>query len=207
MNKNDASFIKYLAINAKLPKLENDEDEHPTQLLFQKIVEEIGKVKSQGYLCKDCGTSFNTYKNLSNHMTRKHKGVGKKHTCHECGKQFSCGYTLKTHINANHSKANAYSCEICVKQFSNGHTLKTHINANHSRAKAYSCNICGKTFLRQTSLNDHMNRHRGIRFYCGYCSTNYGEKRALMSHISSSHPGLEPIFEKKSKFENPVQFE
>lgn len=67
------------------------------------------------YVCKDCGASFNTLKDVVQHKKKTHPLGEKKHCCEFCGEFFTRQDTLRHHRNRVHFKIKRQFCQICGK--------------------------------------------------------------------------------------------
>jgi len=102
--------------------------------------------------CATCSESFDTKKELSEHMAKHCVKI----PCEFCGVLFKTTKTLKFHIFYKHSGENTtFPCDICGKIFTLEKNLKVHISRSHLKEKPFECEICKKKFGYKHSLQRH----------------------------------------------------
>lgn len=155
----------------------------PYQLLQHQRSEHAHK--PSGFLCTECGRSFNSHSNLRIHLN-VHTGA-RPYSCSDCGKSFSQSGALKIHRRI-HTGERPYSCEFCSRTFPHLSAVRTHERI-HTGEKPYHCSQCGKCFTQSGSLKIHTHRvHRGERpFVCSICGKRFSYQSGISFHYRTAH--------------------
>lgn len=155
----------------------------PYQLLQHQRSEHAHK--PSGFLCTECGRSFNSHSNLRIHLN-VHTGA-RPYSCPDCGKSFSQSGALKIHRRI-HTGERPYTCEFCSRTFPHLSAVRTHERI-HTGEKPYHCSQCGKCFTQSGSLKIHTHRvHRGERpFVCRICGKHFSYQSGISFHYRSAH--------------------
>lgn len=155
----------------------------PYQLLQHQRSEHAHK--PSGFLCTECGRSFNSHSNLRIHLN-VHTGA-RPYSCPDCGKSFSQSGALKIHRRI-HTGERPYSCEFCSRTFPHLSAVRTHERI-HTGEKPYHCSQCGKCFTQSGSLKIHTHRvHRGERpFVCSICGKCFSYQSGMSFHYRTAH--------------------
>lgn len=158
----------------------------PSQLLQHQRSEHAHK--PPGFLCTDCGRTFNSHSNLRIHQN-VHTGA-RPYTCSECGKSFSQSGALKIHRRI-HTGERPYSCGFCGRGFPHLAGVRAH-QRTHTGEKPYRCNQCGKCFTQSGALKIHTRIHTGERpFTCSLCGKGFSNRSGIRFHYRTVH-GLAP---------------
>lgn len=155
----------------------------PFQLLQHQRSEHAHK--PPGFLCTECGRSFNSHSNLRIHLN-VHTGA-RPYCCPDCGKSFSQSGALKIHRRI-HTGERPYTCEFCSRTFPHLSAVRTHERI-HTGEKPYHCGQCGKCFTQSGSLKIHTHRvHRGERpFVCSICGKHFSYQSGISLHYRTAH--------------------
>lgn len=155
----------------------------PSQLLQHQRSEHAHK--PPGFLCTECGRSFNSHSNLRIHLN-VHTGA-RPYSCSDCGKSFSQSGSLKIHRRI-HTGERPYSCGFCDRAFPHLSAVRTHQRI-HTGEKPYHCSQCGKCFTQSGSLKIHTLRvHRRERpFVCSICGKRFSHHSAISFHYRTIH--------------------
>ncbi|XP_051921449.1 zinc finger protein 391 [Hippocampus zosterae] len=158
----------------------------PSQLLQHQRAEHAQK--SSGFLCTECGRTFNSHSNLRIHL-HVHTGA-RPYTCSECGKGFSQSGALKIHKRI-HTGERPYSCGFCGRGFPHLAGVRAHQRI-HTGEKPYRCSQCGKCFTQSGALKIHIRIHTGERpFICNICGKAFSNRSGIRFHNQTVH-GLTP---------------
>ncbi|XP_057689557.1 zinc finger protein 70 isoform X2 [Corythoichthys intestinalis] len=158
----------------------------PSQLLQHQRAEHAQK--PSGFLCTQCGRTFNSHSNLRIHL-HVHTGA-RPYTCSECGKGFSQSGALKIHRRI-HTGERPYSCGFCGRGFPHLAGVRAHQRI-HTGEKPYRCSQCGKCFTQSGALKIHIRIHTGERpFVCDICGKAFSNRSGVRFHNQTVH-GLTP---------------
>ncbi|XP_077382728.1 uncharacterized protein LOC144022103 [Festucalex cinctus] len=158
----------------------------PSQLLQHQRAEHAQK--ASGFLCTQCGRTFNSHSNLRIHL-HVHTGA-RPYTCAECGKGFSQSGALKIHRRI-HTGERPYSCGFCGRGFPHLAGVRAHQRI-HTGEKPYRCGQCGKCFTQSGALKIHIRIHTGERpFVCNICGKAFSNRSGIRFHNQTVH-GLTP---------------
>ncbi|XP_070692026.1 zinc finger protein 79 [Pempheris klunzingeri] len=158
----------------------------PSQLLQHQRSEHAHK--PSGFLCTECGRTFNSHSNLRIHLN-VHTGA-RPYTCSDCGKSFSQSGALKIHRRI-HTGERPYSCGFCGRGFPHLAGVRAH-QRTHTGEKPYRCSECGKCFTQSGALKIHTRIHTGERpFICSVCGKGFSNRSGIRFHYRTVH-GLAP---------------
>ncbi|XP_067012170.2 zinc finger protein 585A [Anabrus simplex] len=161
--------------------------------------------------CSICGKTFESNKNIQNHIMQAHLS---KWTCYFCHVTFSdeTEYTshVKSHLDSSlyspqvklepvqsdgsessdhceppKNLLGNYECNICDFQTDNKLLFEDHLR-QHVVLKLFKCNICGLRFEDEESLTKHEEEHQKETFKCDACSLSFLNRQDLAVH-SESH--------------------
>lgn len=136
--------------------------------------------------CSVCGSRFNQYKYLKNHM-RLHTN-GRSLSCSVCKKTFLWKTVLDAHMRI-HTGEKPYSCSVCGARFTHGSNLASH-RKTHSGVKPHTCSVCSASFSRRHHLSRHMKIHTGEKpFSCYFCGKRFRERAYLSRHLNGHAAG------------------
>uniref|UniRef100_A0A8C4F6S6 C2H2-type domain-containing protein n=1 Tax=Dicentrarchus labrax TaxID=13489 RepID=A0A8C4F6S6_DICLA len=142
----------------------------PSQLLQHQRAEHAHK--PAGFLCTECGRTFNSHSNLRIHLN-VHTGA-RPYSCSDCGKSFSQSGALKIHRGFPHLAG-----------------VRAH-QRTHTGEKPYRCSQCGKCFTQSGALKIHTRIHTGERpFICSLCGKGFSNRSGIRFHYRTVH-GLAP---------------
>uniref|UniRef100_A0A1A7YSV2 C2H2-type domain-containing protein n=1 Tax=Iconisemion striatum TaxID=60296 RepID=A0A1A7YSV2_9TELE len=159
----------------------------PSQLLQHQRSEHAHKLP--GFLCTECGRSFNSHSNLRIHLN-VHTGA-RPYSCTDCGKCFSQSGALKIHRRI-HTGERPYLCGFCGRGFPHLAGVRAHQRI-HTGEKPFSCEVCEEKFTRKTNLDAHMTSHTGRKqFGCDACGQKFAQKKHLDTHVRI-HTGEKPF--------------
>ncbi|XP_068179388.1 zinc finger protein 79 isoform X2 [Antennarius striatus] len=158
----------------------------PSQLLQHQ--QSVHAHKPAGFICTDCGRTFNSHSNLRIHLN-VHTGA-RPYSCSDCGKSFSQSGALKIHRRI-HTGERPYSCGFCGKGFPHLAGVRAH-QRTHTGERPYRCIQCGKCFTQSGALKIHIRIHTGERpFICSVCGKGFSNRSGIRFHYRTVH-GLAP---------------
>uniref|UniRef100_A0AC35UES9 C2H2-type domain-containing protein n=1 Tax=Rhabditophanes sp. KR3021 TaxID=114890 RepID=A0AC35UES9_9BILA len=154
------------------------------QKIGRHIVTHVGIKKCA---CPFCGTKFNEFARLKEHMGRKVlKPSDAKYTCSICDEKFKLEKVMINHYK-RHFKKNI--CSICDSAHQNTTELIRHIEAVHAGPKKFTCQNCLKDYTNQNSFRSHCNKcgNKDKPYKCSQCSCAYATEVALNKHLTERH--------------------
>ncbi|XP_034552818.1 zinc finger protein 227 [Notolabrus celidotus] len=158
----------------------------PSQLLQHQRCEHAQK--PSGFLCTECGRTFNSHSNLRIHLN-VHTGA-RPYSCADCGKSFSQSGALKIHRRI-HTGERPYLCGFCGRGFPHLAGVRAH-QRTHTGEKPYRCSHCGKCFTQSGALKIHTRIHTGEKpFVCDLCGKSFSNRSGIRFHYRTVH-GLAP---------------
>ncbi|KAG8699492.1 zinc-finger protein [Ceratobasidium sp. 395] len=140
----------------------------------------------------DCGQTFDTSADLTEHLSTVHVGRGKaSYDCHWVGcarhgpkHGFSSKQKILRHLQS-HTGHRPFKCDVCGLDFSEAATLQQHMR-RHTQER------CGKAFAITGALTIHKRTHNGDKpFKCKYCDRAFAESSNLSKHLRT-HTGIRP---------------
>ncbi|KAI9199621.1 uncharacterized protein BJ171DRAFT_427485 [Polychytrium aggregatum] len=157
--------------------------------------------KPHGCLWDACSERFNTFDELTDHLSEHHIGNGssvyvcKWKDCERHGKPFAQRQKIMRHIQT-HTGDKPYQCTQCNQRFSELAIMTQHIRT-HTGERPYKCpeNSCGKQFAIPGALTIHIRKHTGERpFKCKVngCEKRFAESSNLTKHVRV-HTGEKPF--------------
>ena len=140
------------------------------------------------FKCELCDKSFIHFKNLTNHMKKKHENNDEtRFSCDECGNVYAQKHNLEQHIKVKHQNFR-YKCPECPElEYSSRSTLDVHIQAKH-RGQKFKCTECEAEYAYRHEYVQHMRSiHLGVRYNCDLCGNEFRSKVSLKDHLRSAH--------------------
>ncbi|XP_011635472.1 zinc finger protein 267-like [Pogonomyrmex barbatus] len=151
-------------------------------------------------ICRDCGKSFSSLNQMSNHncnvetLVNGSSDVGSKDdslqtnvnsfNCDICSKPFKRKEHLFQHRKL-HTGERPYVCTTCSKAFSRKEHLVRH-SVSHTGQKMHECEMCGKSFSRKDNLHKHRKTH-GVSgpYICETCGKSFVVKHYYVMHLTT----------------------
>lgn len=135
--------------------------------------------------CQKCDQDFKTAKQLSQHMSSKHKD--QKYQCTTCGETFD-----KERNYYDHLMVHPAECQLCGKTFVRRKYLALHMRW-HMDEKPHKCVSCNKSFVTKQKLDEHMNTHTGnAPIKCVDCDMTFKRYSNMIQHRNRHHLNLKP---------------
>ncbi|KAJ3087213.1 zinc-finger protein [Quaeritorhiza haematococci] len=177
----------------------------------------IPSLKPHGCWWLDCGTRFDTFDELTDHVSERHIGSGKSEYvclwrgCDRGGKPFAQRQKVMRHIQT-HTGDKPYECELCHQRFSEQGIMTQHLRT-HTGERPYKCpeEGCGKDFAIPGALTIHIRKHTGEKpFKCKAegCDKRFAESSNLTKHLrvhTGEKPFKCPVLNCVKKFARPDQ--
>ncbi|PVG03111.1 hypothetical protein CPB86DRAFT_779462, partial [Serendipita vermifera] len=140
----------------------------------------------------DCGQTFTTVDELTDHIAEVHVGHGKSfYDClwKGCDRHGDNGFPSRQKVLRHiqkHSGYKPYVCNICNEHFAESTSLQQHMR-RHTHEKPYVCDFpgCGKAFAVPGGLRIHKRAHYGEKpFKCPEpgCDKAFAESSNLAKH-------------------------
>jgi PR domain zinc finger protein 5 len=148
-------------------------------------------ITSDACVCVRCGSKFESYRKLTEHMTYKHRNTL---ICEKCGSGFPTKTALHNHA-ASHAPS-SFSCEICGKVYRNSLNKRKHVKVVHHNAKTNKCIYCSEQFKHYYQKLKHINMvHAKKRYYkFRFCIKSFSGPSNLKIHEQSAHSGGDKMF-------------
>ncbi len=144
----------------------HDFTEHMMQVhgMSQDEVLELsaGKDREEGFLCPECGKSFQYKHSLKVHINHVHNEVELQFMCDKCDFRTARKETLRRHNEAKHLKSKTYYCDQCGFKNHLKDRVKTHIQMVHEKIKPHKCDSCEMAYGYKRDLKKHKERVHGI---------------------------------------------
>ena len=175
----------------------------------KQLYDHKSKVHKKKHVCGECGKSFPTPGELSDHMNI-HMGVtpyecgvdGCKQTFstkvqrlthkrdHHSGTEYSCNrcsYTtprkdkLTRHMKICYDK---WNCKDCGEHIEDRQSLIQHMDEHHAEERPFKCEQCGWRFKTEKELKHHGDTHSETKNYsCPHCNKPYKSSSGLWYHL------------------------
>ncbi|XP_001648101.2 zinc finger protein 652-B [Aedes aegypti] len=148
------------------------------------------------FLCKLCGKSFITYRNIKTHHIQKHTDKKIAIPCEfpGCDAVFATREGVKRHRQRNHDpnyqvpEQIPFICDTCGNSYTTNAALKRHKYSHNPEEMPFRCTFCPKKFPTKTKLLIHTKRHQGILdFECPHCGLKKPSKHEVNQHIKNVH--------------------
>ena len=163
-----------------------------------------------GVNCKQCGTIFETIRNLKFHLSKAHRrfqckqsgckmqdseactllGHINKHKCNQCDKEYSTTDGLNVHKSKMHCEKVKFSCEYCDLETMSVDLIRGHMKMRHDvgSAKVSKCDFCDYKCLRRRELADHVrSKHDETPIFCKSCNRKYFDRKSFKDHVKNIH--------------------
>ncbi|KAJ3038289.1 zinc-finger protein [Rhizophlyctis rosea] len=175
------------------------------------------QVKPHGCLWSKCGARFETFDELTDHVSENHIGSGRSEylcgwiNCDRNGKPFSQRQKVMRHIQT-HTGDKPYQCTVCNQRFSESGIMTQHMRT-HTGERPFECPepACDRRFAIPGALTIHIRKHTGEKpFKCKMtgCEKRFAESSNLTKHLRV-HTGEKPfkcvVPECPKKFARPDQ--
>ncbi|XP_068622747.1 zinc finger protein 676-like isoform X2 [Battus philenor] len=136
--------------------------------------------------CDQCGKAFPRLSLLATHTEAYHVGSSsgpKPFACGRCDHRFGTQRALRAHLREQHN-VTCVQCpqEGCERIFETPKELVFH-QRHHDKSQNW-CRQCGLHFSSLSSCEKHLDAHRKKSYSCPVCNRNYGEKHAVIKHVS-----------------------
>ena len=145
--------------------VDGDEEEHvqddeqaeevedvPINTSVREVPRVIMNKSASGNKCTACDKSFQTNKDLENHMSAKHS----QKQCILCDKMCASETELvRHHTQCLQQGINTVTCPKCSNNFTN-FGLRRHKQQCHGKAPEYECSDCGKTGRSKEEIKKHI---------------------------------------------------
>lgn len=115
---------------------------------------------SHSYDCVQCGSTFNTTKDLSSYISLMHRDPQVK--CQFCMYLTTSQARMRPHIRV-HTKGE--HCMLCRKTFPSMRALERH-SVLHRHRQTFECELCDTTFSTTSSLAIHICGKHGNGYVC-----------------------------------------
>ncbi|KAI4890015.1 hypothetical protein NFI96_017158 [Prochilodus magdalenae] len=136
---------------------------------------------ASSYVCKVCGTSFDSNKKLKYHMYVHDSPV----SCTVCGKVYRSRLHLRNHSRIHREDLVRFFCELCGKGFRFKTSLQTHMNV-HTNERPHKCPDCKASFKAHGHLLRHRLMHTDSRpFPCSVCQNAFRTRANLRAHLKT----------------------
>ena len=142
----------------------------------------------------NCGFSSLTSPEFRDHLQLDHAGES-SFSCFHCGYQSFSEDGLVRHISAHahtYSKsAPLYICGASACKFGSNLVADfvTHQSAWHPELTMFHCHDCDERFGSVAELLKHFEANFLHIINCPHCTAKATERRTLLNHIASAHPG------------------
>lgn len=155
--------------------------------------EETKGVSLKFYQCgfESCGFAVSTSTEFREHISQIHSGA-KEFKCAHCGHK---SFTEECHFrhiscHAKNQSGLLFKCADGCKFASN--ILKhftEHLETVHPVLNSYRCSSCQEVFENINGLINHCETNKLQFVLCPYCTMRDPNRRIILKHISTSHPG------------------
>ena len=133
---------------------------------------------SYSYDCVQCGSVFNTKKDLSSHVSLMHRDPQVK--CQFCT-YLTTSWARMRHYVRVHTKGE--HCALCRKTFPSVRALERH-SVLHGHRQKFECDLCDATFSTTSSLVIHICGKYGDGYVCENCQRCFDSPAQRKWHSS-----------------------
>ncbi|XP_070199755.1 zinc finger protein 721-like [Littorina saxatilis] len=155
------------------------------------------------YICEVCAKTFQSSRQLKQHMTEVHNYVGgappsqdSSFSCQQCSFKTHSKARLRIHSRI-HTTQRERICDVCGAILSSPVSLKHHKERLHETSAddySFACELCEKRFRIRSSLLSHLRWHKkgDVRAYqCQFCPKAFKKTTHLNIH-ERIHTGKKP---------------
>ena len=147
-----------------------------------------------GFLCNECGKSFEDEIGFVLHETRTHDN--RTFPCEKCSETL-VGYSKYNNHMRKHKSVEAKAkaprkCDSCPYETTNPSNLSRHVTLVHKEKQKRKnnpkeCNDCGKVFSQKYALDKHAKIHQKNEFQgtCKDCDSNFSTIDDASRELSS----------------------
>ncbi|CAH1246908.1 ZBTB48 [Branchiostoma lanceolatum] len=133
------------------------------------------------HLCKLCGMTSPSQKDLDIHIQYNHPGH-KMYQCCFCPTKFCHKRNIMQHLRM-HMQQKEFACSVCNARFFYENHLVNHMRT-HTGEKPFQCPECGARFALKGNLKAHLRIHTGERpFGCEVCGHRFTRMFTLKKHM------------------------
>ncbi|XP_035669950.1 GDNF-inducible zinc finger protein 1-like [Branchiostoma floridae] len=133
------------------------------------------------HLCKICGMTSPSQKDLDIHIQYNHPGQ-KMYQCCFCSTKFCHKRNIMQHLRM-HMQQKEFACSVCNARFFYENHLVNHMRT-HTGEKPFQCPECGARFALKGNLKAHLRIHTGERpFGCEVCGHRFTRMFTLKKHM------------------------
>ncbi|KNC98407.1 uncharacterized protein SPPG_06111 [Spizellomyces punctatus DAOM BR117] len=176
-----------------------------------------GNMRPHGCLWLGCAHRFETFDELTDHVSEDHIGSGQHEyvcmweNCDRNGKPFNQRQKVMRHIQT-HTGDKPYQCTVCNQRFSESGIMTQHMRT-HTGERPYKCPepTCERQFAIPGALTIHIRKHTGEKpFKCKMdgCDKRFAESSNLTKHLrvhTGEKPFRCPMQQCTKKFARPDQ--
>ena len=149
----------------------------------------IRRRKPKQFKCRECGTFYDSVKELNEHKRDKHFQV---HQCSRCQKTYETEIGLAKHLLVHNETNMKHKCPECPQGFPYYSQLTRHLMV-HSDERHYHCpsKTCieagGRHYKSRSEYLRHMESHKGDKHPCEICGVEKATKKLLTDHMRRVH--------------------
>ncbi|XP_048770231.2 uncharacterized protein LOC125676402 [Ostrea edulis] len=177
----NVNIVDSIGVN-DVPALEAKVDDH-----------KVSAVSLKFYQCgfESCGFAGLTSTEYRDHISSLHSGA-KEFKCAHCGHK---SYTDECHFrhiycHAKNQSGLLFKCgDGCMYASNILKHFKDHLYQVHSNLQSYKCSSCTEVFDNIDGLVNHCETNRLQFVLCPYCTMRDPNRRIVLKHISTMHPG------------------
>jgi len=182
-------FLKPSKLRRHAPSCSRRQERRKAAADVRKLLDDDAGSPDEGYLCTECGKTFEHKTSLISHKKAHVSGkfyenmyAATHYTCETCGRAFPKPSRLRRHAIGC---ALRVSKQIDIKMEALENENDDRVDERQSNEvifEGFKCSDCGRLFDKMASLASHKKVHAPVEFRCATCGKVFPKRYYLVTH-------------------------